>query len=92
MVVVVVVSFQTGSRQKASLNLPEHSSATASFLTCCLHFHKELKLLYIPEQRYGANDRREDFMTNHNESYLRRPGIELELLFLLLLYSVWLIL
>jgi hypothetical protein len=44
--------------------------------TSCLHFRKEPKLLYMPEQRYSANDRRKDFMINHNESDQRRPGIE----------------
>jgi hypothetical protein len=28
------------------------------------------------EHRYNANDRNKDFMINHNESELRRPGIE----------------
>jgi hypothetical protein len=29
----------------------------------------------MPEQRYSVNDRRKDFMINHNESDLHRPGI-----------------
>jgi hypothetical protein len=37
--------------------------------TSCLHFRKELKLLYIPEQRYSANDRRKDFMIQYE--YIR---------------------
>jgi hypothetical protein len=44
--------------------------------TSCLHFHKELKLLYIPEQRYIANNRRKDFMINHNKSNLLYLGID----------------
>jgi hypothetical protein len=31
------------------------------------HFRKKLKLLYIPEQRYSANDRRKDFMISHTK-------------------------
>jgi hypothetical protein len=76
--VVVFVVFTAVSHIK----IPEHSSATAFFLdkqstsSSCLHFRKELKLLYIPEQRYSANDHRKDFMINHNESDLQRHGIE----------------
>jgi hypothetical protein len=46
--------------------------------TCCLHFGKELlKLhLYMPEQRYSANERWKYFMINHNERVLHRPGIK----------------
>jgi hypothetical protein len=36
----------------------------------CSHFRKELKLLYITEQWYSANNRRNYFMINHNESDL----------------------
>ncbi|XP_060552056.1 uncharacterized protein LOC132713464 [Ruditapes philippinarum] len=31
-------------------------------------FGKELKLLYMPKHRYSRNDRRKDFMINHNKS------------------------
>jgi hypothetical protein len=45
--------------------------------TCCLHFCKKLKLLYIPTtRRTSANNSRNDFMINHNESDLNCPGIE----------------
>jgi hypothetical protein len=40
--------------------------------TSCLHFRKEL----IISVRYSANDRRKDFIINHNESDLRCQGIE----------------
>jgi hypothetical protein len=65
-------SFHTGSRQKVALNLPVHSSATASLhgrvstSTSCFHFRKELTFV-MRELKYSANDRRKDFRINRNE-------------------------
>jgi hypothetical protein len=42
----------------------------------CLHFRRELKLLYIPEQMYSENDCWKDFIINHNDNVLHRPGIQ----------------
>jgi hypothetical protein len=44
--------------------------------TSCLHFRRKLKLLYMLEQRFSANDLGKDNMIKHNKSDLRRPGIE----------------
>jgi hypothetical protein len=37
-------------------------------------FARNLLFLYMPELMCGASDHRKDFMINHNESDLHRPG------------------
>jgi hypothetical protein len=74
-----VGSSHSGSR----ISKPEHSSATATLSSSlpvyvAFTFARNRLLLYMPEQKYSANDRRKDFMINHNESEMYRPGIEPE--------------
>jgi hypothetical protein len=79
-----VGTFHSGSRQLAtSITRAQFShrivpgQAVKQFTsTSWLHFRKELKRLYIPEQ-YSVNDRRKDFIISHNESDQRHPWIEL---------------
>jgi hypothetical protein len=77
-------SFHSWLRWFDILNSREHSSTTASFLgSAGCQAVNQFKLPPLsqgtdnmPEQRYSANDRRKDFMINHNESDTHRPGIE----------------
>jgi hypothetical protein len=80
-----VRSFYSGSRQYANLNLSEHSSSTALSLgrlsksllvLVAFTFERNWNFLQIPEQWYIANNFTKDFIINHNESDLRRPGME----------------
>jgi hypothetical protein len=50
--------FRSGSRQLATLKLPEPQHSLATCQAVYNHFYKALKRLYMPEQRYNANDRR----------------------------------
>jgi hypothetical protein len=80
MVVLVVYPPDRGS----NLNLPEHSSATASFLgrlsnslpaLVAFTFARNRYVLYMQEHRYNENDGRTEFMINHNVNDLHSPGI-----------------
>jgi hypothetical protein len=60
------------------LNLPKHHTvpvqAVKQFTSTTVAF--TLAKNYIPEQRYGVNDRKKDFMINYNESDLYHPEIK----------------
>ena len=86
-VVVVVLVEYPPSSYIATLNSPDHSSVTTSFLPISLlisqytfNFAKNcLLLMYMPRQWYTANNLQVDknFMISQTESVLYHSGIEL---------------
>jgi hypothetical protein len=75
-VVLVVYPLDHSSKSKLRHRMISGQAVKQITSTRTFTFTRNQQLLYMPEQRYSANDSRKDFVINHNESDQYRPVID----------------